>query len=173
MPATARVAHLRRDLPRPELALLWVAPTGSVTAPFLPWWIGVDEVPPEFGQHRYLTENSSSTFINPAFQLREASEFAGRLFKRLMYLTCAYPEDYLARVQGTLAAFEATMLEQQPRIERMAELALAEDRELGRELLTIYSQATRTRCAGAGSRHGGRAGNRGQVSQWHSGATAG
>ncbi len=136
-----QVAHLRKDLPNPELALLWVAPTGSVTAPFLPWWIGVREVPPEFGQHRYLTENAGPTFINPYYQLREATEFAGRIFKRLMYYTCAFPEEQLERVQSTFIAFEAEMLDQRPRIERLAELAYAEDPELGRELLTMYSHA--------------------------------
>jgi hypothetical protein len=136
-----QVAHLRRDLPHPELALLWVAPTGSVTAPFIPWWIGVETVPPEYGQHRYLTEGAGSTFINPEFQLPEATEFAGRLFKRLMYYTCAFPTEYLERVQSTLTSFEGGMLEQQARIERIAALAYEEDPALGRELLTLYSHA--------------------------------
>lgn len=136
-----QVAHLRDDLAHPELALLWVAPTGSVTAPFVPWWIGVQEVPPEYGLHRYLTEDSGPNFINPEFQLQEATEFAGRLFKRLMYYTCAFPEEQLERVQTTLTAFEAKMHEQRPRVERMAALAYAEDPSLGRELLTVYSQA--------------------------------
>jgi len=136
-----QVAHLRRDLPHPELALLWVAPTGSVTAPFVPWWIGVESVPAEYAQHRYLTENAGPTFINPEFQLREATEFAGRLFKRLLYYTCAFPEEQLERVQRTLTAFEAGMHEQVPDIERIAALAYAEDRALGQRLLTLYSHA--------------------------------
>jgi dipeptidase len=136
-----QVAHLRSSLAEPELGLLWVAPTGSVTAPFLPWWLGVRSVPPEFAEHRYLTEQAASTFVNPDFQLQEATEFAGRLFKRLLYYTCAYPEEQLERVQSTLTAFEAGMLAELPGIERVAALAYAEDPELGRELLTIYSHA--------------------------------
>jgi len=136
-----QVAHLRPKLPHPELALLWVAPTGSVTAPFLPWWIGVEAVPPEFGQHRYLTEGAASSFLNADSQLREATEFSGRLFKRLMYYTCAYPEEYVGRVQATLTAFEAGMRAELPDIERIAELAYAEAPELGRESLTVYSTA--------------------------------
>jgi len=139
-----QVAQLRRDLPHPELALLWIAPTGSVTAPFLPWWIGVTEALPEYGQHRYLTENAASTFINPDFQLLEATEFAGRVFKRLMYYTCAFPEERLERVQATLTAYEAGLLDQQPRIEKIAALLYEEDPALGRELLTLYSH-TRAR----------------------------
>lgn len=136
-----QVAHLRSNLPHPELALLWVAPTGSVTAPFLPWWIGVETVPPEFGQHRYLTEGAASSFINADSQLREATEFSGRLFKRLMYYTCAFPEDYVGRVQATLTAFENSMLAEIPHIERIAELAYADAPDLGRKSLTVFSTA--------------------------------
>lgn len=140
-----QVAHLRSNLPEPELALLWVAPTGSVTAPFLPWWVGVRSVPPEYAEHRYLTEQAASTFLNRDFQLQEATEFAGRVFKRLLYYTCAYPEEQLERVQATFTAFEADMLAELPGIERAAALAYAEDPALGRELLTIYSHARAAR----------------------------
>lgn len=136
-----QVAHLRADLPHPELALVWVAPTGSVTAPFLPWWIAIDDVPPEFGEHRYLTEGTAAAFINPEFQQQEATEFAGRLFTRLMFHTCAHPEDHLDRVTRVLEAFEAEMLDQQPRVEQLALLAFDENPELARELLTLYTHA--------------------------------
>ena len=136
-----QVASLRDDLEDPALALLWVAPTGSVTAPFVPWWIGTQSVPAEYGQHRYLTEEAAPSFINPRFQLQEATEFAGRTFKRLMYYTCARPEEQLERVQRTFQAFEAGMLGQIPRIERLAALGLREDRALGEALLTEYSHS--------------------------------
>ncbi|MGM0632942.1 MAG: C69 family dipeptidase [Pseudomonadota bacterium] len=139
-----QVASLRDDLEDPALGLLWVAPTGSVTAPFVPWWIGTQSVPAEYGLHRYLTEGAAPTFINPDFQLQEATEFAGRTFKRLMYYTCARPEEQLDRVQSTFTAFEADMLEQIPRIERLALLGLEEDRAMGEELLTWYSHGRAT-----------------------------
>jgi hypothetical protein len=50
-----QVAHLRQGIPHPELNMLWVAATGSITTPFVPYWIGVDKVIPEFGKHRYLS----------------------------------------------------------------------------------------------------------------------
>jgi dipeptidase len=137
-----QVAHLRDDLPHPDLALLWVAPTGSVTAPFVPWWIGTRDVPAEYGQHRYLTEGSGPNFINPDYQLREATEFAGRVFKRLMYYTCAFPEEQLDRVQGTLTAFEDDIRAGLPHIERAAALAHAADEPAtARTLLTRESHA--------------------------------
>lgn len=135
-----QVAHLRADLPHPELALLWVAPTGSVTAPFLPWWIGVQSVPPEFSEHRYLTENAGPTFLNRDYQLQEATEFAGRLYKRLMYYTCAYPEEQLERVQSVLTAFEDDTRNEVARIEAMAQRLYGDAPALGRELLTGYSR---------------------------------
>jgi hypothetical protein len=51
----------------PALLRIWVAPTGSVAAPFIPWWLGVESIPPEFGIHRYLTKDAASTFLNPDY----------------------------------------------------------------------------------------------------------
>jgi len=137
-----QVAQLHENLPHPELALLWVAPTGSVTAPFLPWWIGSQSVPAEYGQHRYLTEGSGPNFLNADYQLREATEFAGRIFKRLMYYTCASPEAQLERVQGTLSAFEGGILASLPQLERAALHAWeAGDADAARTLLTRESHA--------------------------------
>lgn len=136
-----QVVPLRLNLSNRNLAMAWVAPTGSVTAPFLPWWIGVSSVPPEFGEHRYLTENASSTFINPEFLLQEATEFAGRLFKRLLYFTCAYPNEYLKRVQATLTSFEAGLRKDQAEIERKAARAFKKSRVSGHKILTEYSHS--------------------------------
>ena len=41
---------------------MWVAATGSVTAPFVPYRIGVQSIPPEFGKHRYLTKGEATRF---------------------------------------------------------------------------------------------------------------
>jgi dipeptidase len=134
-----QVAELREGAP-PELALLWVAPTGSVTAPFIPWRIGVQEVPPEFGQHRYLTKGAASTFLDPEFQAQEATQFAGRLFKRLMYYTCEHPQEFLPEVTEALEAFEAKLQDEQGMVEATA-LSLLESGEddLAKRYLTFYA----------------------------------
>lgn len=90
----------------PDLLRIWIAPTGSVTAPFNPWWLGVQSVPPEFGLHRYLTADAASSFLNPDYQFQEAAPFAGRLFKRLLYYTCSDPAAFLPGVVETLQGFE-------------------------------------------------------------------
>jgi len=101
-----QVAHIRPGLPHEELKMLWVAPTGSVTAPFVPYWIGGSVVLPEFGKHRYLTKGEATRFVTPEFAIQEASLFAGRLFKRLMYYTCDAPDLFLDVVTRALTAFE-------------------------------------------------------------------
>jgi dipeptidase len=134
-----QVAHLRANT-RPELNLLWVAATGSLAAPFTPYWIGVEDVPPEFGQHRYLTKGAASTFLDPDFQAQEATAFAGRVFKRLMYHMCGHPEVFLPEVTTALDGFEADLLAEQPRVERTAEaLFAAGETGLAHDYLTFYS----------------------------------
>jgi hypothetical protein len=134
-----QIAHLRQGI-RPELAILWVAPTGSITAPFIPWHIGATHVPPEFGQHRYLYKDAGSTFLDPDFQAQEATEFAGRVFKRLMYHTCEHPDVFLPEVTGALDAFEAKLLAENDRVEATARtLYDAGKSDLAGDYLTFYS----------------------------------
>ncbi|MHA7814896.1 MAG: C69 family dipeptidase [Pseudohaliea sp.] len=142
-----QVAHLRQQDPHPELKMLWVAPTGSVTAPFVPYWIAGTEVLPEFGKHRYLTKGQASTFVRPGFAVQEASRFAGRLFKRLMYYTCDAPARFLPEVTEALTAFEDRSIAAAPAIEARA-LALYEAGEpgLARAVIDDYS-SSRARAA--------------------------
>jgi dipeptidase len=135
-----QVAQLRRH-PRPELNLLWVAPTGSVTAPFVPWRIGVQRIPPQFGKHRYLTKGEASAFLTRDWQIQEATEFAGRLFKRLMYFTCDHPAKFLPEVNEALGAFENRLIAEQDAVETATEaLYAAKQPELALDYLTRYSE---------------------------------
>jgi hypothetical protein len=134
-----QVAHLRSDV-RPELATLWVAPTGAVTAPFIPWRIGVQDVPAEFGKHRYLTKGEANRFVTRDWQIQEATRFAGRLFKRLMYFTCDRPEKFLPEVTEALVAFEDQMIAEQEAVEAIANRLFSNGVEtLAADYLTRYS----------------------------------
>lgn len=135
-----QVAHIRQDLPHPALKVLWVAPTGSITAPFVPYWIGGSDVLPEFGKHRYLTKGEATRFVTPDFAVQEASEFAGRTFKRLMYYTCDAPERFLPEVTEALGAFEGVSIAGQADVEARA-LALFEAGEpsMAAAVLDAYS----------------------------------
>jgi hypothetical protein len=131
-----QVAHIRPDLPA-DLGRLWIAPTGSVTAPFVPYFIGVTSVPPEYGIHRYLYKDAGRRFLHPDYQLQEASEFAGRLFKRLMYYTCAHPDRFLPEVQEALVAFEARAAIEADEAEEQARVLIDAGRdEMARHRLT-------------------------------------
>jgi hypothetical protein len=135
-----QVAHIRRPLPHPELKMLWVAATGSVTAPFVPYWIGGTKVLPEFAKHRYLSDNEASRFVTRDFSIQEASLFAGRLFKRLMYYTCDAPERFLPEVIEALTAFEDVSIASRSSIEARAyTLFEAGQPELARAVLDDYS----------------------------------
>jgi hypothetical protein len=123
-----------------DLIRIWIAPTGSVTAPFNPWWMGVQSVPPEYGEHRYLTKDAASTFLKPDFQLQEASLFAGRLFKRLMYYTCSDPESLLPGVVNLLEGFENQSRSDIDWVEQSAQLLIDNGlRNAAQRLLTHYS----------------------------------
>lgn len=137
-----QVAHIRQQPPHEELRMLWVAPTGSVTAPFVPYWIAGSEVLPEFGKHRYLTKGEATRFVTPDFAIQEASLFAGRLFKRLMYYTCDAPERFLSEVTEALTAFENESLAHNQRIEARALALFEADRpEMARAVIDEYTSA--------------------------------
>ena len=127
---------------RTELRTLWVAPTGSVTAPFIPWRIGVAAIPPEYGQHRYLTKGESSRFLTRDWQVQEATLFAGRLFKRLMYFTCDRPGKFLPEVSEALTAFENRLIDEQADVEAAALALYDAGRDgLAEQVLTRYAHA--------------------------------
>lgn len=135
-----------------ELIRLWVAPTGSVAAPFLPWWLGVDEVPMAFGQHRYLTTGASATFMNPDYQRQEATDFAGRRFKQVMYWMCAHPERYLDQVTPLLEGFEQQSMADMEWLEGSARTLLARgESEQARALLTHYANNRAEKAMALGS----------------------
>ncbi|KAJ4361742.1 hypothetical protein N0V95_001635 [Ascochyta clinopodiicola] len=134
-----QVVSLHADMD-PDLIHIWVAATGSVTAPFNPWWLGVTSVPPEYGQHRYLTADAASTFLDPDFQYQEATYFAGRIYKQALYYTCSDPQTFLPIVQTMLHGFENTSFSDLAWVERSAKTLVANgQRADALDLLTFYA----------------------------------
>jgi hypothetical protein len=126
----------------PDMVQIWVAPTSSVTAPFNPWWLGVQEVPMEYGAHRYLTKDAASTFLDPDFQIQEATEFAGRVFKRVMYFTCEDPDTYLPAVTDLLEGMKSQSRDQLSWVEASAQSLIdAGERDHACALLTHYAES--------------------------------
>ena len=134
-----QVAQLR-DNGRADMNLLWVAPTGSITAPFIPYRIGVQKIAPQFGKHRYLTKGEATRFVTPDWQIQEATEFAGRTFKRLMYYTCDHPDKFLPEVNEALTAFEDHLIAEQATVVDTAETLFEAGKDnLAYDYLTGYS----------------------------------
>jgi dipeptidase len=134
-----QVVSLHADMD-PDLIRIWVAPTSSVTAPFNPWWLGVKNIPPEYGLHRYLYKDAASTFLNTDYQYQEATQFAGRMFKQVLYYTCSDPATYLPMVQTMLHGFENASFADLDWVERSAQTLVDNGRrEEALDLLTFYS----------------------------------
>jgi LPXTG-motif cell wall-anchored protein len=114
-----QVAHLRQSV-RPELGVLWMSITGAVASPFVPIHVGVEEIPAEYKQHRYMTKDADRAFLDSEFAPLEATCSAFRIHKRLLYHTCEQPRQFLAPVTGALEVFEALLLEEQPTVEAQA-----------------------------------------------------
>jgi hypothetical protein len=118
-----------------------VAAASSLTAPFIPYWLGVTNVPPEFKWHRYLTGGEAERFMNPELQGLESTRYAFREFKRLFYLVKEHEEEFLPEVTKALEAFEARLIEQQSFVEETALILYgATQPELARHHLSYYSQ---------------------------------
>lgn len=133
-----QVAHLR-EVEHPGLNVLWTAVTGAVTTPYVPVYIGADDVPPEFKQHRYLTSGTASTHIAADYAPLEATRYATRTFKRLMYHTCEHPEVFLKPVTAEIERFESTLLSEQRAVTKQAlrRFGAGQDAD-AREYLTGY-----------------------------------
>ena len=135
-----QVAHLRKDLRR-ELGILWVAPASPLTAPFVPWWLGVKDVPPEFKRHRYLTEDEAARFMDPKQQGLESTRYAFQEFKRLFYLVKERQNKFLPEVTEAFETFERRLMNEQQLVEKTASaLFTAGEPDLARGYLTYYSQ---------------------------------
>jgi dipeptidase len=135
-----QVADLRNN-GRSDMNILWIAPTASVTAPFIPYRIGVTEVAPQFGKHRYLTKGEATRFVTRDWAIQEATEFAGQTFKRLMYYSCDHPEQFLPEVTQSLTAFENRLIAEQATVVDTANALHDAGREdLAARYLTDYSR---------------------------------
>ena len=135
-----QVAELRGRI-HPELSVLWIAATSSETAPFIPFWIGVTDAPPELKYHRYLSAGQpEDSYIDEEIRGLESTRFALRTYKRLRYLMEEHEEQFLLEVSEALVAFEGRLIAEQQLVERTAlELYEAGEPELARQYLTYYS----------------------------------
>jgi len=149
MAGYGQIIQLRQNM-HPELGVLWHTQATAVSAPFVPFYLGITDVPPEYKKHRYLTADEAALFINPELdkpeqqsqvsQAIESTRSAFRIFKRLFYLTMQHHEKFLPEVTETLEAFETDLINQQARVEKTAlTLYKAGEVDLARNYLTYFS----------------------------------
>jgi dipeptidase len=101
----------------------------------------VNDAPPEFKRHRYLTAGEAERGMDPAWQGIESTSYAFRTFKRLFYLTSEHREQFLPEVNASLTAFEGSLIAAQPMVERTAlKLYDAGEPDLAASYLTYYSK---------------------------------
>ncbi|MEM9776651.1 MAG: C69 family dipeptidase, partial [Chloroflexota bacterium] len=131
----------------PSLRMLWHAPIGAMAAPFTPFYLGVDNIPPEFGQHRYLTTGEDWKFVDDRKanaksvvpQRIEATRSAVYIFKRLLYLLSEHHELFLPEVLPVWEALEAALAIEQKEVVDTAETLLAAGKpHLAQIYLTDY-----------------------------------
>jgi len=134
----------------PQLAVLWHTQTAAVAAPFVPFFMGTADVPPEYKQHRYLTFDESGRFVDSrrkpdqqsaVSQGIESTRSAFQLFKRLFYLVMEHHEAFLPEVTVLFEAFEEKLIQAHDDVVRTAVTLLeAGEIELASDYLTYYSQ---------------------------------
>lgn len=115
-----QVAHLRPDA-HEKLQTLWTATTTAITTPYVPIPIAAKEVPPEFRQHRYMTKHSATNFLDQGWEMQEATRYATREFKRLLYVTGERPGEFLPDVVGPIEHFEQELIAERDAIEQAAQ----------------------------------------------------
>ncbi|MBK5944190.1 C69 family dipeptidase [Halorhodospira sp. 9621] len=145
------VAHLRDDLEHHTLQTLWATVAPSSASPFMPHYIGQEDVPVEFKWHRYLSQDEDAQFLPPELFEQEASRYAFREFKRLFHamggsLWNAGPahekryEAFYPEVEEALTAYEAARRAEQEQVHAMAGALIASgEPELAETYLTEYS----------------------------------
>jgi len=136
------------------LRMLWHAPVGPVTAPLLPVFLGQTSAPPEFRQHRYLTDGESHRFLDMRKKEKdpdtvslvpqgiETADCAAYSFKRLMHLAFQKPDPILSEVWQHWRAFEQNVIADLPDAVRIAEILIETgEPDLAARCLTEFSHA--------------------------------
>ncbi len=133
----------------PDLRVLWHAPIGPVAAPLTPFFLGVESIPPEYRQHRYLTVGEDASFVDDSDdddvpsavpQRIEATRSAVATFKRLLYLMSEHHEQFLPEVTPVFEALERELVFDLVDVVRSARMLTDQSEpDLARRLLTRFS----------------------------------
>jgi endonuclease III-like uncharacterized protein len=59
-----------------------------------------------------MTANSASNFLDRGWQLQEATRYATRVFKRLLYIACSHSDEFHPEMTGAIEGFEQELFDQ-------------------------------------------------------------
>lgn len=137
------------DAHHPELRMFWHTQIAAVAAPFVPVFMGVSEIPPEFQMHRYLTVGEAERFIDYRHlddmlslvpQDIEATRSASYVFKRLLNLVLRHHEVFLPEVTALWKACERELLKTSIDVSKAARILLdAGEPALAARYLTYFT----------------------------------
>jgi hypothetical protein len=135
----AQVAELRSGVPA-ELGVVWIALGPPESGVYVPFHLGIDEVPIEYGRHRYLTRGEvDPTHLRRERQGPETTRYAYRAFDRLFMLVDEHRDEFYPALIEALRAREAGLLERQRRAEAIATTLIGARRnDLARAYLTEF-----------------------------------
>ncbi len=135
------------------LRVMWHAPVGPVTAPLVPVFMGMNDVPLEYGIHRYLTTGESARFLDTRYtgnskdslshvpQGAEVTQSAFAINKRLMHLAFQMQEPLLQEIHDHCRRSEQAMALDLKDVLRSAEILLNQGEErLARRLLSVQAE---------------------------------
>lgn len=90
--------------------------------------------------------DAESTFLNKDYQLQEASLFAGRLFKRVLYYMCSAPRTFLSVVTRRFNGFEDESRQDIEWLEKAAKILVSKGEcNTSRAFLTFLTHYSHTR----------------------------
>jgi len=119
------ITQLRGWLPSEIGGVMWLAMATPDTSVYIPWYMGITEVPPVY----QLGEGKSDP------------ESAYWAFKRIGNLVNTYYGDLIGEVRKTWKAFEEREFETQESVEKTALELFQQDESLARPFLSSYSNA--------------------------------
>ena len=114
------------------LRIMWHAPVGPVTAPLVPVFVGMTDVPTEYARHRYLNEGEASRFqdlrkavarpdaVSQIPQGVEVTRSAVQIFKQLMHAVFQDIDGTLPLVSAHWRAYEERLAADLPDLLRSA-----------------------------------------------------
>ncbi|MCF8011905.1 MAG: C69 family dipeptidase [Clostridiales bacterium] len=135
-----QVAQLREDVPD-EMGVLWIAISQPEASAFIPFYLGVDDIPTEYKEHSYLTKGEAKRYSMPDKRRgQESTKYAYRTYNRLWLMVDEHYDKFHPEVAEAFGAYQDNLLDKQAAVEEtVLKLYQTGNEELASEYLTDYT----------------------------------